>query len=395
MSSTRAPLLLTGLKTLSCPRDIWSNEWSDPVYFDFKGIDPSIFFDDDGRAYIQGSAAPGPMTKIHLFEIDLQTGKKLSEEKKIWDGTSGIYPEGPHIYKQDGLYYLLIFDEGTHDGHMVAVTRSKTIWGPDESLSEIQSSWRTARMSTYNTRDVATCSGTKRASGGVSVWLYPGEWPSLTRVKINPVLPDGSSMVREGRNVIAAESPIDLVYIRDAKLSDHQLSSDAKTITLTPTRADLSHWEEPVTFVGKRQRQLDGRISVKMYDTTVPGAASTSSLRAGLACYKDEHRYARTYYDFASSEIAFEVVNKANSIARVSRQPFQLRNAIVLRIEYNEVSYPFSVRQDDKESSDWVSTGSLDTLEIMGPDFVGPIIGVFAVADEPEIRVRFEDLKVE
>jgi beta-xylosidase len=116
--------------------DIWSGEWSDPVYFEFRGIDPSIFFDGDGKAYIQGSAAPGPMTKIHLFEIDLKTGKKLTEEKKIWDGTGGIYPEGPHLYKKDSWYYIMISEGGTFEGHMITVARSKNVWGPYEAFKQ-------------------------------------------------------------------------------------------------------------------------------------------------------------------------------------------------------------------------------------------------------------------
>jgi beta-xylosidase len=116
--------------------DIWSGVWSDPVYFEFDGIDPSIFFDDDGKSYMQGSASPGPMTKIHLFEIDLQTGKKLSEEKKIWDGTGGIYPEGPHMYKKDSWFYIMISEGGTCEGHMITVARSKNIWGPYEPFQQ-------------------------------------------------------------------------------------------------------------------------------------------------------------------------------------------------------------------------------------------------------------------
>jgi beta-xylosidase len=92
--------------------DIWSNQWSDPVKFDFQGIDPSIFFDDDGNVYMQGSKAPGPMTTIHLFEIDLATGTKLTEDKLIWRGTGGIYPEGPHLYKRGGWYFIMISEGG-------------------------------------------------------------------------------------------------------------------------------------------------------------------------------------------------------------------------------------------------------------------------------------------
>src|SRR5689334_19634093 len=73
--------------------DPYSDEWSDPVYFEFRGIDPSLIFDDDGRVYVQGSRGPGPATTINLIEIDLKTGKALSEEKIIWRGTGGIYPE--------------------------------------------------------------------------------------------------------------------------------------------------------------------------------------------------------------------------------------------------------------------------------------------------------------
>lgn len=62
--------------------DIWSDEWSDPVYFDFRGIDPCIFSDTDGRTYMQGSAAPGPMMKIHLCEIDLSLARSYPKRKR-------------------------------------------------------------------------------------------------------------------------------------------------------------------------------------------------------------------------------------------------------------------------------------------------------------------------
>ncbi|KAJ4186250.1 hypothetical protein NW767_012670, partial [Fusarium falciforme] len=113
-------------------QDIWGNQWSDPVYLDFDEIDPSIFF-DHGKAYLQGSASPGPFNKISLFEIDLQTGKKLSEERTIWTGTGGIFPEGPHIYKRNGWYYLVISEGGTWEGHMVTMARSRGIWSPYEA----------------------------------------------------------------------------------------------------------------------------------------------------------------------------------------------------------------------------------------------------------------------
>lgn len=109
---------------------VWTDdiygEWSDPVWIDHGGIDPSLFWDDDGKVYYLGSG-------MHQFEIDLATGKKLSEVKKIWNGTGGRCPEGPHMYKRDGWYYLMIAEGGTEYGHMQTIARSRSVWGPFES----------------------------------------------------------------------------------------------------------------------------------------------------------------------------------------------------------------------------------------------------------------------
>ena len=50
----------------------------------------------------------------------------------MWRGTGGRYPEGPHLYKKDGRYYLLISEGGTEYGHMITIARSASPWGPFE-----------------------------------------------------------------------------------------------------------------------------------------------------------------------------------------------------------------------------------------------------------------------
>jgi beta-xylosidase len=117
-------------------KDPWADKWSDPVFFDFNGIDTSIIWDDNGQCYMHGSAAPGPMTTIRTFQIDLHTGKRLSDEKKIWVGTGGPWAEGPHLLSKDGWYYLLISEGGTFAEHMITVARSKDIWGPYEAFEQ-------------------------------------------------------------------------------------------------------------------------------------------------------------------------------------------------------------------------------------------------------------------
>ena len=87
------------------------------------GIDPDLFWDDDGKAYVISS----PM---RLYEIDLKTGKLLTEGKQVWYGAGGRYAEGPHIYKKDGWYYLMAAEGGTEEAHHETIARSSNIWGP-------------------------------------------------------------------------------------------------------------------------------------------------------------------------------------------------------------------------------------------------------------------------
>jgi xylan 1,4-beta-xylosidase len=100
--------------------------WSDPVWIEVPGIDPDLFFDDDGKAYVISST-------FELREIDLKTGKLGSEVRRLWNGTGGRYAEGPHIYKKDGFYYLMAAEGGTEEAHSETIARSKNIWGPYNS----------------------------------------------------------------------------------------------------------------------------------------------------------------------------------------------------------------------------------------------------------------------
>jgi beta-xylosidase len=100
--------------------------WSDPLIFHPNKIDPDIFWDDDGKVYV---ATQG----IVLQELNLETGELSQPAIPLWNGTGGVWPEGPHIYKKDGYYYLLIAEGGTAQNHAVTVARSKSITGPYEA----------------------------------------------------------------------------------------------------------------------------------------------------------------------------------------------------------------------------------------------------------------------
>jgi xylan 1,4-beta-xylosidase len=97
--------------------------WSNPVWVKVPGIDPDLFWDEDGKSYVISSP-------LVLYEINLETGELLTEGRKVWNGTGGRYAEGPHIYKKDGYYYLMAAEGGTEEAHSETIARSNNIWGP-------------------------------------------------------------------------------------------------------------------------------------------------------------------------------------------------------------------------------------------------------------------------
>lgn len=100
--------------------------WSDPILIKVGGIDPDLFFDDDGKVYVISST-------FILNEIDIKTGELIPGGRKVWNGTGGRAPEGPHIYKKDGFYYLMAAEGGTEEAHSETIARSRSIWGPYDS----------------------------------------------------------------------------------------------------------------------------------------------------------------------------------------------------------------------------------------------------------------------
>ncbi|KAF2842605.1 glycoside hydrolase family 43 protein [Patellaria atrata CBS 101060] len=107
--------------------------WSNPVHFEFEGYDPSPFWHDDGTVYIHGAHIWQVSPGIYQNTIDLETGELGGPWISLWNGTGGLAPEGPHIYRKDGWYYLLAAEGGTGVDHMVTMARSRSINGPFEA----------------------------------------------------------------------------------------------------------------------------------------------------------------------------------------------------------------------------------------------------------------------
>ena len=112
-------------------------EWSDPVYLNSSGFDPSLFHDDDGRKYLvnmQWDHRPGMnrFSGIVLQEYSPVERRLVGETHLIFTGTSIGFTEGPHLYRRGGYYYLLTAEGGTGWGHAVTMARSRSMTGPYE-----------------------------------------------------------------------------------------------------------------------------------------------------------------------------------------------------------------------------------------------------------------------
>ena len=108
--------------------------WSEPVWIDQGGIDPSLLFDDDGTVYFLSTATDEQgEAGIFMCEINPFTGEKLTESVVISRGCGGRYAEGPHLYKWFGKYYLMLAEGGTEYGHMETMLRSDFPYGPYEA----------------------------------------------------------------------------------------------------------------------------------------------------------------------------------------------------------------------------------------------------------------------
>ncbi|MBP3604796.1 MAG: glycoside hydrolase family 43 protein [Lachnospiraceae bacterium] len=109
-------------------------EWSEPVYLNSIGFDPSLFHDTDGKKYLINMV--NGFKGILVQEIEPKTFKLIGERKKVYSGSGIGCTEGPHIYHIGDWYYLLVAEGGTGYDHCVTMARAKSIWGPYETAPD-------------------------------------------------------------------------------------------------------------------------------------------------------------------------------------------------------------------------------------------------------------------
>ncbi len=264
--------------------------YSEPVFFEEDGIDPSIFHDDGGRHYMLLNRG------ARIFEIDETGTKRLSDATLLYYGTNKRAPEGPHLLKRDGWYYLFEAEGGTGTGHRETVSRSRTLHGVYESspYNPVIRQWdERARMQ--------RCGHAKPVSTPDGRWYFvylcarplDGRWSMLGReTALDPFTwtPDGWPLLNGGRGVSTqnrrplpeAPLPVRTDWVTPRPPEKDQVCWQGETVILRG-----SPW--PMTDVRCRsillQRQTAFRFS---FEATLTATASGD---AGLTCYYDEHSF--------------------------------------------------------------------------------------------------------
>ncbi len=278
--------------------------WSEPIWLEQQGIDPSLWF-EDGRCYMVSN----PDNTIMLCEIDPKTGRQLTPSKALWQGTGGRWPEGPHIYKKDGWYYLLISEGGTELAHKLTIARSRHIYGPYEGnpanpiLTNCSRDGQSMQIQGTGHGDLVDAPDGSwwlvllayRNFGGsyhhlgretclVPVEWKKGQWPvvnggqpvdTLVQARTLPLVPVSPKPSYYDFN--APFGP-EWVYIQNPLVQNYR-KVDGR-LRLMASRSSLTHNDRP-TFIGRRQES-----AAVLVETHLNFSESAIGDEAGLSVYQ-------------------------------------------------------------------------------------------------------------
>ncbi|MCM0582061.1 family 43 glycosylhydrolase [Weissella diestrammenae] len=295
--------------------------WSVPILVpEWGGIDPSLFFDDDGKVYIQGTENffTDEVSGIYQAQIDLENGNLLSERKLICAGTGGASPEGPHIYKLNGYYYLLLAEGGTEYAHMVTLFRSQDVNGPympykDNPILSNRSIENTLQCIGHadlivdqNNRPWIVCLGVRAQRGhskyhhlGRETMLVPLKWdeegwPTFINSRAVNTVMEGmlTNEQQEKNNSFNIDFtqtnmiPKNWVYLRNPVFENYSFTS--RGLALNNATNSLST-DDSITFVGFRQTEFNTNLSINL----AINQSATGDSESGLTVYMSK----RFHYD--------------------------------------------------------------------------------------------------
>jgi len=378
--------------------------WSDPVWIDMPGIDPSLFWDDDGRCYYVG-AEDG--VGVAFAEINPKTGEILTPYRTIWAGSGGRYPEAPHIIKKDGFYYLLMAEGGTEYGHKVQIARSKKIdgpyinnpAGPILTHSDMHTQWNpiqgTGHADLVQAADGSwwmVCLAFRPQTWthhltGRETYLAPVTWEKNAWPVVNgngsidldmqvPTLPQTAATSKASRTLFNdSKLGYEWSYIRNPHMENYVPTPEGLHLHAAPEGTDATKGSP--TWVGRRLQDIDFYT-----ETQVCLTHAQASDEAGICIYMGPDSHYDLYLLQKEHGKQSVVLRYRLGLLSYVAKEMELSTSstrVRLRINGDSERYTFSYSTDENHS--FVTLGQMNTrylsTETVG-GFTGAFIGLYA-----------------
>ena len=372
-----------------------SGEWSDPLYVEQDGIDPSLFFDEGHAYFISNGTDDEGNNGVTQCEIDISTGKKLSPSRTIWKGSGGRYLESPHMYRIYGEYYLMAAEGGTEYGHMITYARSSSVWGPFEGYP-LNPVLTNRNLGGFMIQGVGHGDLIQDKAGEWHVvhlgFRQTGQWMPYhhlgREVFMTPVrfTPDGwfaagtdgttreqyeisGEFTQNRKNIwsfVDTSPEIDWCYLRHPVSENYELSDER--FILHGTDVTLDDIASP-TFIALRQKDFCGTLKV---DVDIRHG------EAGITLFMDEQQH----YDLAVSSdgTVSSVILKLNigDIKHIQHKIPIKGSSAALRIEMNNFVYHFYA----ENCGNCFDLGTAQTKYLsseVASGFTGVMTGLYAI----------------
>lgn len=402
--------------------------WTEPHWLeDAPGIDPSLFFDDDGKVYYSGNGSPEKKLwdkhrNIWVQELDINNWKLVGKRVDVLDGgeyykkgtldggiESGVNNyEASHIYKKNGKYYLLIAHGGTSQNHAVSIWRSDNIFGPYEInpanpiLTHRDLSKEHYFTSTGHADLVETQNGewwmvylAKRPYGGenhimgretfMSPVDWSGGWPivnpkgKIGRGELNhprPKLPVQKRVEQNPRDDFnSAELQTVWTFIRTPRNAWWSLSERKGFLRMAFRPERISEKVNP-SFIGRRQEHKSFAAATRLEFKSLK-----ENEEAGLIFERDKDYYFKFTVGMLNGKKNVILVQKKGADSpeeMISNLPFQ-ENFAFMEISSKEYLYTFRYSYN---GTDWrILKPNVDGrfLGLAGAGrFTGTMIGMYA-----------------
>ncbi len=396
-----------------------TGEWSDPVWLGSEGIDPSLFWDEDGKCYYVGHGHPDNPFRgaghccSWVQELDTKAGKLVGKKVDISEGhaINASYAEGPHIYKKDGKYVLTVAEGGTGFTHSITQHYSDNIFGPYTPShinpiithrhlgadSHFQSIGHTDIVETQNGDWYMVALGTRNYGGHTylarETFLTPMKWEYIYGQLSMVVNPGVGRVLEADKRPNLPWSPVPAVPIRD------EFDGEELALKWNMLRSPLEKWytlDKGELTLNLRPQTASEFVNPSLLAQRIQSINFTASTRMELKSKKDNeqagivlYRGTTSYATFAKRGDKIVVLVKMGDEIEEIASVDAPKGEVILTVKADNETLSFFYGEPDEPLTRIDATAPLRVISSgKGGQFNGPMVGVYATSNGEKSRAK-------